>query len=476
MENKVHEFIPNAAKAIEDAKLQSALKKLESGLQARRAESIARLPDFESLRERGSQIKRKTIANLAGYLETFEKNVQHSGGQVHWASDANEACKAITEICRAVDAKNVVKGKSMVTEEIALNEHLHKEGINAIETDLGEYILQLRGEAPSHIVVPAFHIDKADISNTFRQSHGDLNSARSLDSAEEIISEARLKMRDHFTQADVGITGANFLVAETGTAVIVTNEGNGDLSQNLPKVHIVVTTIEKIVPTLDNTAVLLRLLSRSATGQDATAYVTFASGPREIADLDGPDQFHVVLLDNGRSELVGTDKEEVLKCIRCGACMNHCPVYAAVGGHSYGWVYPGPIGAAITPGLIGAQNAAHLPNASTFCGRCNAVCPVKIPLTNIMRSWRETISEEKPIANTEKIILLAWSWTAKHARIYRFLTGLAIQVLAKLGNKKGYFRYIPFLDGWTKWRDLPAPEGKTFYQQYNQQRRKNRKK
>ncbi len=267
----------------------------------------------------------------------------------------------------------------MISEELGINDHLERHGITPVETDLGEYIIQLRHEVPSHIIAPAFHLNKEDWETTFRKSHTDLPPDRVFAERRDILTEARAKLRQRFLAADVGITGANFLIAETGSSVIVTNEGNGDLTQTLPRVHIVLASIEKCVPTLEDCMSLLRVLARSATGQDFSVYTTFSTGARRPGDLDGPDEYHVVLVDNGRSAMLGTDFQEMLRCIRCAACMNHCPVYGAVGGHAYGWVYPGPMGAVLTPSLIGIDQAGHLPNASTFCGKCESVCPVKHP-------------------------------------------------------------------------------------------------
>ena len=268
--------------------------------------------------------------------------------------------------------------------------------------------------------------------------------------------------------ADVGITGANFLVAETGSSVIVTNEGNGDLTQILPKVHVVVASIEKIVPTLEDMSQILRVLARSATGQDMSVYTTLSTGPRRPGDPDGPEEYHVVLLDNGRSAMLGTEFQDMLRCIRCGACMNHCPVYHAVGGHAYGWVYPGPMGAVLTPSLMGVDKAGHLPNASTFCGRCEAVCPMKIPLPKMMRHWREREFSRGLNPAVQRYGLGAWAFFARRPRLYRVLTSLAVPALALLGGRRGRFRHLPLARGWTKHRDFPAPERRTFMQQWRE--------
>ena len=385
MEIKTPEFKASSRIALEDVSLQKALGNLRNGFPQKRAAAVARMPEFEQLRDQARDLKNHTIEHLDLYLEQFETNVVKNGGQVHWARDGQEAKDAILSICRNADAKTVTKGKSMVSEEIGLNDHLEANGVQPVETDLGEYILQLREDHPSHIIAPAIHLNLDDVSDIFAEKHG----TERTDDPAALMQEAREKLRKQFVSADVGITGANFCVAETGSTLIVTNEGNGDLTQTLPRVHVVITTIDKVVPTLEDMTLYLRLLARSATGQEFTVYNTLSTGPRRDDDQDGPDEFHVVLLDNGRSEMVGTEFQDMLRCIRCSACMNHCPVYGAVGGHAYGWVYPGPMGSVLTPKLIGIEQAGHLPNASTFCGTCESVCPVRIPLPKMMRHWRE---------------------------------------------------------------------------------------
>ena len=350
----------------------------------------------------------------------------------------------------------------MISEEIGLNQALETAGIEAVETDLGEYIIQLRGETPSHIIAPAIHVTKRDVEQDFRKAHRDLPPNRDLSQPEQLLGEARAVLRAKFFAADVGITGANFLIAETGTSVIVTNEGNGDLTQILPGTHIVIASIEKIVPTLEDAAQLLRVLARSATGQDAAVYTTFSTGPRRPDDPDGPSDYHVVILDNGRSSMLGGEFEDMLRCIRCGACMNHCPVYQAVGGHAYGWVYPGPMGAVLTPSLIGVAEGGQLPNASTFCGRCEEVCPVRIPLPRMMRRWREREFERALSPAPVRYGLGFWAFFARRPALYRFATGLFVKALHLLGRGKGRFARAPLASGWTKYRDLAAPESSTF--------------
>ena len=359
----------------------------------------------------------------------------------------------------------------MVTEEIALNSYLEEHGIKAIETDLGENIIQLRDEPPSHIVGPAIHLKKEQIAETFRAHHKGFDPNRPLDGAPEIVREAREILRQKYIDADVGITGANFLVAETGSSIIVTNEGNGDLSQTLPKVHIVVASIEKVVPTMEDACTFQRLLARSATGQELSAYTTFSTGSKRPGDLDGPEEYHVILLDNGRSDLLGTEFQDVLRCIRCGACMNHCPVYTSVGGHAYGSVYPGPIGSVITPALAGIEVSHHLPSASTLCGKCEEVCPVKIPLPKIMRYWRERGFDQKTERRMNRWALALWAWCARRARVYHHGARLMIVLLHYLGRKEGRMVRLPFAEGWTAHRDFPAPEKSTFQFQWRNRNR-----
>lgn len=464
MQPTSHQFKKNARTALSDHQLQEALSGLPTGLVAQRAAARDRLPEFEALRDYGRDLRNHCLDHLDLYLERYEARVIAAGGHVHWAETAEDACAAILRICKAADAKSITKGKSMVSEEIGLNAHLQTAGLEVIETDLGEYILQLRDETPSHIIAPAIHLIQGQVEGDFRRQHQHLPKNRRLDEPAELVDEARQILREKFLSADVGITGANFLIAETGSSIIVTNEGNGDLTQSLPKVHVVIAAIDKVVPTLNDASALLRLLARSATGQEFTSYTTFSTGPRRADDPDGPEAYHVILLDNGRSELLGSEFREVLRCIRCGACMNHCPVYNAVGGHAYGWVYPGPIGAALNPGLIGVKEAGTLANASTFCGRCEAVCPMRIPLPKLMRRWREIEFEEGETPVLTRWALRGWAtlaqWPSAYHRLSRFMVG-AMRFSA---GKHGAFTWLPFAGGWTAGRDLPAPQGRTFQQ------------
>ena len=464
-------FKANARAALANDNLQRALGMARTGFPLRRRLAVERLPEFEALRETGRSIKDHTLAHLDFYLELYESRVLGSGGMVHWARTPQQACSAVLEICRSVGAKTVTKGKSMVAEEIGLNAFLEANGIMPVETDLGEYIIQLRGEPPSHIIAPAIHLVKEQVAETFRAEHRSLDPDRSLVEPRQMCDEARGVLRPRFLAADVGITGANFLIAETGSSIIVTNEGNGDLTQTLPRIHVVLASLEKLVPTFEDAATLLRLLARSATGQEFSSYTTVSTGPRRPGDLDGPEQYHVVLLDNGRSELIGTEFRDMLRCIRCSACINHCPVYAAVGGHAYGWVYPGPMGAVLTPGLIGIGEAGHLPNASTFCGRCESVCPVKIPLPKMMRHWREREFAEKRSPPVYRTGLSLWAWIARRPALYHGFAEIASRVLGWAGKGRGRFRTLPLAAGWTAVRDMPAPEGRSFHSLWAERRK-----
>ena len=459
-------FKANAKEALADPNIQTAMRSTQAGFVGKRAKARAALPEFDALRDAARDLKNHTLANLDLYLERYEKAAKASGAQVHWAEDAESARRIVLDICRKAGAKAVNKGKTMISEEIDLNAYLEENGVRAVETDLGEYIIQYRGERPSHIIAPAVHVTVPEVDALFREIHGHLPADRDLSEPRTMLSEARTVLRQKYFEAEVGITGANMLVAETGHSVIVTNEGNGDLSQSLPKVHIVLASIEKVVPTLEDAATVLRVLARSATGQEMSVYTTFSRGARRDGDPDGPEEYHVVLLDNGRSNMLGSEFEEMLRCIRCGACMNHCPVYQAVGGHAYGWVYPGPMGAVLTPSLLGVEEGGHLPNASTFCGRCEAVCPMRIPLPKMMRSWREREFERHLTPIRARFALSLWATLATRPWLYRLATRAAAFALGALGEKAGRFGALPFASGWTDYRDFPAPERATFMDQW----------
>jgi L-lactate dehydrogenase complex protein LldF len=459
-------FPENARRALDNPTLREALRGIKEGWQVARGKAAERLPEFEALRDAGRDIKNHVLAHIDLYLEGFAARVEEAGGRVHFARDAAEARKIALEICTAAGARSVTKSKSMIAEEIGLNPFLEASGLEVIETDLGEYIIQLAQQPPSHLVGPAVHMTKDEISDLFQKHHG----GQRIEEPQALVAEARRVLRDRYLEADVGITGANFCVAETGSIITVTNEGNAELTQGLPRVHLCITSIEKLVPTMEDAFTLLRLLARSATGQEFSAYTTAITGPRREGDLDGPEELHVILVDNGRSAMIGTAFQEMLRCIRCGACMNHCPVYLATGGHAYGWVYVGPMGSVLTPQFVGIDKAGHLPNASTFCGRCEEVCPVRIPLPKLMRFWREEQFRQNLTPPTARYGLAAWAFFATRPRLYRLATGVAMRALSALGRRRGRLGTLPFARGWTGSRDMPAPQGTTFMQAWQRKR------
>jgi L-lactate dehydrogenase complex protein LldF len=463
MQSPSQGFSARAVKALSDESLRKSFNGLKTGFVAARDRNIAALPEFEAMRDAGAAIKDHALENLDFYLERYEREVVRHGGKVHWATDASEACRIVREICAAAGAKIVVKGKSMVSEEIGLNEALEADGLEVIETDAGEYIVQLAREAPSHIVMPTIHKTPDDIADLFHERHRVYGFNERARDAAEIIGQVRHIMREKYFAADVGITGANFLVAETGSNIIVTNEGNGDLSCTLARVHIVTAGIEKVVPTLNDASLLLRLLARSALGIDTTSYTTISTGPRRSGDVDGPEAYHVVLVDNGRTKMLAGTLRPMLRCIRCGACMNHCPVYLSVGGHAYGSVYPGPMGAVLSPMISGHEAAGELPHACTLNGRCQQVCPVKIPLPDLLRHLRHEQWEAGFIKGRTRWGIGVWAWLATKPTLYRLATRLIVAVLGRIGRSSGRLRHMPLAGGWTAGRDMPAPQGTTTF-------------
>ena len=466
MEFRSPEFKTRAVHALHDANLQKALSNTKAGFVVKRAKAAEEMPEFEALRDTAAEIKNHVLANLDHYLEKYEAAVTAAGGHVHYATDAEDARRIILGICKKANAKRITKGKSMVSEEMSLNEALIGEGYEVVETDLGEYIIQLADEPPSHIIAPAIHKTKDQVADLFAAAH---NKPRKTDRA-ELVAEAREVLREKYFTAEVGITGGNFLVAETGSSVIVTNEGNGDLTQTLAKVHIVTSGIERVIPSLDDLSVFLRILARSATGQETESYTTFSTGPRREGDVDGPEEYHVVLLDNGRSKMLGSRFQDMLRCIRCGACMNHCPVYGSIGGHAYGWVYPGPMGSVLTPLIKGMDGTYDLPNACTLNGRCKSVCPVRIPLPDLLREIRHNQFRQDMTPKRQKQALKLWRYVAERPKLYHFAERIGVRILASMANGKGKLRSLPFDPGWTGARDLPAPTGRTFLELWQAKR------
>jgi L-lactate dehydrogenase complex protein LldF len=453
--------------ALADARLKSAIDRTTGNAERKRADAIGSWPDFPAARDLGRRIKDHVVGHLDHYLEMFERNAAASGAQVHWARNSEEACRAVMDICRHVEARSVTRSKSMLGEEIGLPHALEDAGITRVETDLAEHIIQLAGDPPSHIIWPAMHRTREEVADLFRRHH---HTPPNSDDAPDMVASARRELRAKFLAADVGISGANFLVADTGAVCVVTNEGNAELTTTLPRVHIVTVGIEKLVPSINHAMVLLRLLVRSATGADLTQYTTFHQGPKRSADSDGPQEFHIVLVDNGRTRMLSEGLAEMLRCIRCGACMNHCVVFRHIGGHAYGATYPGPMGAVLTPLLEGLARSHDLPHACTLNGKCQEVCPVMIPLPTLLRGWRDRSWREGLEPRVMRTGLGLWGFVAAHPRLYRLAVPPVMSVV-RLFKRGGWIARLPFAAGWTAHRDLPAPAARSFMAQYRSKRK-----
>ena len=461
-------FSANVREALSNQKLQNALSKATFQIMGSRDEAFAKYPEGDSLRDLAREIKERTLAGLDQYLTELAEAVRGNGGTVHWAGDAKEAREIIVGLAHQYGAGMVVKSKSMTTEEIALNEALEVAGVEPVETDLGEYIIQLAREAPSHIIAPAIHKSREDVTELFVDKLGSPRLSRH----EDLAREARRHLREKFRHAEMGITGVNFAVAETGTIAIVENEGNARLSTSLPRVHVAVMGMEKVIPDLAALAIFLKILARSATGQKMSSYVSLLTGPRREGEEDGPEAFHLIVLDNGRSRLwADPHLRESLYCIRCGACLNVCPVYRHAGGHAYGWVYSGPIGAVITPSFVGHDRASELPFASTLCGACREVCPVRIDIPRLLLEQRKkVVSGEGPVPYVprrpmERLMVRLFVTVMSSERRYRFATRLAYW-LSRPFVTNGMMRRPPGLSAWARFRDFPAPARKTFRQRF----------
>ena len=466
-------FQRRASEALADPQLQknfTGLKDKFVGMRARAVDAYGAngKEDFEKLRDAGAAIRDRVLQDLDVWLELFEEKACSRGASVLWAKDGREICEHVIAIAQRHGVRKVIKSKSMLSEEAQLNVALTAAGIQPVETDLGEYILQISGnEPPSHILAPAAHKNLDEVADLFADKHGKPRKTE----IPALTREAREVLREHFLTADMGISGGNFLIAETGSAALVTNEGNGRMVTTLPSVHVVVTGIEKIVPTLEDFSTLMRLLPRSATGQTISNYVSLLTGTRQPGDQDGPEKTVFILVDNGRANLLGSAWQDMLRCIRCGACMNHCPVYFSLGGHAYGWVYPGPMGSVLTPLYTGIENALDLPHASTGCNQCGVVCPVRIPLPKLMHGLRETQVERGLRPWRERLALRAWAWIARRPALYRWLTRRAVRYLRWLADDSGRIRVFGMAPGWTDGRDLAAGSGKTFHELYAARKR-----
>jgi L-lactate dehydrogenase complex protein LldF len=464
-------FHARAGEKIRNAMLQRALQKAKPLFVGKRAKGIASLAedglDFASLRSTGKNIRNRNLADLDVWLDIFEERATATGAEVLWARDGAEVSRLVVDIARRHGVSKAVKSKSMLSEEAQLNEALAAAGIRPVETDLGEYIVQLAGETPSHIIAPAVHKTIGEVEALFAKEHGRPLETRTSADIPAMAQEARAVLRQHFLSAEMGISGANFLIAETGSAALVTNEGNGRMVTTLPRIHVVITGIEKIVPTLEDFATLMRLLPRSATGQAISNYVSLLTGTKRDGDHDGPEKTIFILVDNGRANLLGSDYQDMLRCIRCGACMNHCPVYFSLGGHAYGWVYPGPMGSVLTPLFTGIENALDLPHASTGCNQCGAVCPVDIPLPTLMHRLREEQNERGLRPWSERLALKAWAWLAGKPFLYRWFARRAARYLNWLADGSGRIRIFGLAPEWTAGRDLPVSSGRTFHELYS---------
>ncbi|QLB39468.1 MULTISPECIES: LutB/LldF family L-lactate oxidation iron-sulfur protein [Mannheimia] len=443
--------------------VRKALVKAQETIGANRQRMVDELGNWEEWRDDAKAIRNHVLANLDAYLYQLSEKVTQNGGHVFFAETAEEATDYIKKVAKAKNAKKIVKSKSMVTEEIGMNHVLEAEGINVVETDLGEYLLQIVGDKPSHIVVPAIHKDRYRI----RQEMHDVLGYDGSETPEEMTAFVRQKIREDFLEADIGISGCNFAVPETGSVCLVTNEGNLRMATTVPKTHIAVMGMERIAPTFKEVDVLITMLARSAVGAKLTAYNTWLTGPRLEGETDGPEDFHLVIVDNGRSKILESEFQEVLRCIRCGACLNTCPAYRQIGGHGYGSIYPGPIGAVISPLLGGYEEFKELPYTCSLCTACNSVCPVKIPLAQLILKHREKIVDAGLTPMTERLSIFGFNFANSHPTLWKVGVKVGAKVASKLiKNGKAPVNFGA-LGEWTKARDLPESEGESFRDWFN---------
>ncbi len=454
-------FYDRADLALNDRQLKIALDRATTRFAQQRQTALSTLLNSDEVRDRARAARARALAQLDRYLEQLATNVEAAGGQVHWAWDAVEARRIIADLCRSKGVQRIVKGKSMASEEIHLNQALEDAGFTVVETDLGEYIIQLAGQTPSHIIAPAIHWTKEQVSDLFHRKLG----TPQTDEIPALTRTARESLRAEYLRADMGITGVNFGVAETGTLVLVENEGNGRLSSTAPRIHVALMGIERTVATMDDLLPLLQVLARSATGQKISVYTNFLTGPARPGEPDGPEELHLVLLDNGRSRVLGSEYVETLYCIRCGACLNVCPVYGEIGGHAYGSVYPGPIGAVLTPNLDGLDGDNRwLPYASTLCGACQEVCPVRIPLPDYLLKLRRDTVRELGVSMGERLAMRAWRLGMTSSKLYKVGGRLSRVGLKMLARRRKIRRLPPPFDAWTHGRDFPAFASRSYHE------------
>ncbi|BDU71314.1 LutB/LldF family L-lactate oxidation iron-sulfur protein [Mesoterricola silvestris] len=452
-------FRESAAQALGDPQIRANFRRAMDGLMAKRAAQFPDPADLQALRSLGTAIRARSLLKLPELLEQLEASCLRNGIQVHWARTCEEGNELILGLLRARGATRLVKGKSMVSEEMGLNHFLEEHGVEALESDLGEYIIQLDQETPSHIIMPAIHKNKTQIARQFSQK---IKDAKYTEDVDELTALARKVLRRKFLEADAGLSGVNFAVADTGTLCLVENEGNGRMSTHVPALHIAVMGLEKVVETLEDVAPLYALLTRSATGQAVSTYLNLVRGPRGPGELDGPREVHLVILDNGRSRIYADPQlRATLRCIRCGACMNHCPVYTRVGGHAYQAVYPGPIGKILTPQMEGVGVRHELLHGSSLCGACSEVCPVEIPIPEIIVRLRREATHRDPGSSvegrgtgrtaTEDLAWRVWAAVLSRPGAYRFAAWCATRFRNLIPGG------LPLLKAWTLARGKPVP-------------------
>ena len=465
MKSNTKDFRSAASRALGDVRLQQAHEVVYNGFHNARIAAAADTENWEAQRDLGKAIKDHTIANLDYYLDMLATNVEKNGGKVYFARDAADANSYVRDIAQRNGVETVIKSKSMVSEEMGLNHVLEVDGLEVVETDLGEYIVQLAGEAPYHIIAPAIHKTKEQVADLLAEE----SNTERRETAEQLTRQAREMLREVFQRADMSITGANFAIAETGSIVLVTNEGNGRMATSMPRIHVAAMGMEKLVPSAADLSAMLRILIRSATGQRISCYVTMINGPRAHDEEDGPEEFHLVIMNNGRDRLLRDESlREALNCIRCGACMNSCPVYRKVGGHSYGWVYPGPIGSIVSPVLTGLKDGAKLPAASSLCGACHDACPVKINIPRMLLELRSQTAQGDPDPAQRASGIgerLTWkAWRQGMMSRSRFEAGSSVgKIVSAPLQRGGWIKKVPPpISGWTDSRDFPAPASQTF--------------
>lgn len=454
--NRPEQFHPQAKEALADHELRQNFRGAMDYLRGKRREAFPNPSEEKAVRDRAEAIRQRCLSKLPELLETLEENLLRNGIQVHWAQNAMEANAIFSELAQTHQAKLMVKGKSMVSEEIGLNHHMAKQGVRCLESDMGEYIVQLDGDTPSHIIMPAIHKNKQQVSDTFEHNLTDFTPTTDVDT---LIQTGRNALRQAYQEAEIGVSGVNFAVAETGTLCLVENEGNGRMCTTIPKVHIAITGIEKVVECLSDVPPLYSALTRSATGQNITTYFNMISSPRKEGELDGPQEVHLILLDNGRTQAYHDEElRKTLQCIRCGACMNHCPVYTRIGGHAYGTVYPGPIGKIISPHLMGLESTKALITASSLCGACEEVCPVRIPIPSLLQRLRQesknsAVEQHPPLEGQnaaqnglEKVAMKGFTYAATHPGLYHGALDAARKMNGMIPNHLG---------SWTQCRVKP---------------------